>query len=285
MQSHLSFLNHILTHPKLIVISWLVFLFSLERFSKKFFVPSKINDDGIIRWYKNFIFGFINRFLLPFATLPIAIFATQHLLIYRSGFFTGFSGLCVDILILDFISYLFHILSHKVPFLWRFHEIHHLDPAFDTTTGLRIHFGELFFADIFRAIPIIILGISLKAVVIFELILIIEGLFHHSNIVIPEKVTRFLNLFTVTPDMHVVHHHAYQLDTDSNYGFIFNVWDKLFKTMNTNTRTEKWRIGLEYSRDISVFELLISPFMIKNLKIRAKEKGNNTFYSGKKNYA
>lgn len=241
-------------------------------------MPSKIKDDGIIRWIGNLFFGLTNRFMLPIATLPVVFFATNHAFFHKPVFFSGAAGVVAAVLILDFTSYLFHVISHKVPFFWRFHEIHHLDCAFDTTTGLRIHFGELLFAIFFRSIPIMIFAISLKSVVIFEFILILDGLFHHTNILIPKKINNFFGFLIVTPDMHSVHHHAYQPDTDSNYGFIFNIWDKIFKTYNVRKRSEKWRIGLEYSSDLSFVELLISPFMLQNLKDRSEKNGNNVFY-------
>lgn len=266
-------MNFILSHETYFVVVWLIAIFSLEQVKQRFFVPTKTKDGGLERWMKNGIFGLINRLLGPFLILPVVIWATTVNFWHRPEWMSGILMLMFDIMILDLASYCFHRLSHSIPFLWRFHEIHHLDSAFDTTTGLRIHFGELILQNIFRVIPIIVFAIPLKAALIFEVILIMEGLFHHSNICIPEKLEKLLSFIIITPNRHCVHHHAVIKDTDSNYGFIFVCWDKMFGSFNTVKRKSTWHIGLEYAPDLGCVELLISPFLFKKLKKRMKLKG------------
>ncbi len=266
-------MNFILSHENYFVIGWLIAMFSLEQIKQRFFVPMNIRDGGLYRWMKNGVFGAVNRLLGPILMLPIIMWVTAVDIWHRPEWMFDIPMLIVDIMILDLSSYWFHRLSHKIPFLWRFHEIHHLDSAFDTTTGLRIHFGELVLQNIFRSVPIVAFSIPLKAALIFETILIVEGLFHHSNICIPEKLESVLSYIIVTPNRHCVHHHAVVRDTDSNYGFIFFWWDKMFGSFNRAKRTNTWHIGLEYAPDLGLMELLISPFIFRKLKKRMELKG------------
>jgi len=268
-------MKFVLLHENYLIIAWLFIIFSLERIKQRFFIPTRLNDGGLNRWIKNSVFGVINRILGPIAMLPIVVWATNINLWHRSEWMNAIPVIItlIDIMILDLSSYWFHRLSHRIPFLWRFHEIHHLDSAFDTTTGLRIHFRELILQNLFRVMPIIVFSIPLKSALIFEIILIMEGLFHHSNMCIPRNLEKFLSLAIITPNRHTVHHHAIVRDTDSNYGFIFVWWDKILGSFNKTNRKRTWHIGLEYSPDLNCIELLISPFIFKKLKNRMKLRG------------
>ncbi len=277
-------MNFLLSHHNIFLIAWLGFLFFLEKINNVYF--SGYTKTEYDRWLKNGLFGVINRFTGPLVMLPIMIWATQMHFWVRPLWASGVIFLIVDILILDMTSYWFHRVSHKFPFLWRFHEIHHLDSNFDSTTGLRIHFGEIFFQNLFRIIPIIIFSISLKSVLIFELVLITEGLFHHSNIRIPKFLDKILSTVLVMPNRHCVHHHSLYTDWNSNYGFICIWWDKLFGTFNTSERKNTWHIGLGYAPDLNGVHLLTSPFIFKKLRTRMKERSYKVMRDAQeKNYA
>lgn len=213
-------MSFILSHEGYFFFAWLALIFFLEQIKQRFFVPTHIEDGGLVRWSKNAIFGMINRLLAPILMLPIVVWASTLNLWHRPEWLSGVPALIIDVVVLDLSTYWFHRFSHRVPFLWRFHEIHHLDSAFDTTTGLRIHFGELVLQNVFRAAPIIALSIPLRSALIFETILLMGGLFHHSNFCIPEKLEQFLSYFIVTPNRHCVHHHAVIKDTDSKLVFL-----------------------------------------------------------------
>jgi sterol desaturase/sphingolipid hydroxylase (fatty acid hydroxylase superfamily) len=266
-------LDFILSHENYFVLSWLLVLFSLEQFKKNFSISTKVYDRGLERWLKNSVFGILNKLLSPILLLPIILLATGIHLWERPTSMSKMIALVIDVIILDLASYCFHQLSHRIPFLWRFHEVHHLDSAFDATTGLRIHFGELLLQNIFRIIPIVAFAIPLKSVLIFEVIMIAEGLFHHSNICISEKLEKILSYVIITPNRHSVHHHALIKDTNSNYGFIFVWWDKIFGSFNSAKRESTWHIGLEYAPDLQCTALLMSPFIFKKLKNRMEMKG------------
>ncbi len=257
-------MNFVLSHAAFFLLGWFVTIFLLERVKQRFSVPTKLSDGGFYRWLKHLTFALINQLIAPIIMLPIVLWATSLHFWTRPYWMTGVVALVMNIMILDLANYWFHRISHMTPFLWRFHKIHHLDCAFDATTGLRVHFGEVLFQHVFRAIPIIALSISLKSVLIFELILFVGGIFHHSNLCMPKKLEKLLSYIIMTPHTHFVHHHAVVEDTNSNYSFTFIWWDKLFGSFNPAKRKRSWLIGLR-TPDPGCLTLLTLPFKFKNI--------------------
>ncbi|BCH27282.1 sterol desaturase family protein [Mesorhizobium sp. L-8-3] len=131
---------------------------------------------------------------------------------------------------LDFAVWLEHVVSHKVPVLWRIHRVHHADPGFDVTTGLRFHPLEILLSMVWKAAVVIALGAPVLSVLVFEVVLNGAAMFNHSNVRLRPGADRFLRRFVVTPDMHRVHHSSDPAETDTNYGFNFPFWDRLFGT-------------------------------------------------------
>ncbi len=137
----------------------------------------------------------------------------------------------VGLLLLDLIgAYLAHLIEHKVKFLWRFHLIHHSDTWIDTTSGNRHHPGESIIRFIFTTLGILIVGSPMWLVFMYQTLSVISTQFTHANIALPKKLDIFLSYFIVSPNMHKVHHHYKLPYTDSNYGNIFSVWDRIFGT-------------------------------------------------------
>jgi sterol desaturase/sphingolipid hydroxylase (fatty acid hydroxylase superfamily) len=136
----------------------------------------------------------------------------------------------VSILVLDLTVYLQHVLFHAVPALWRLHMVHHADLDFDVTTGTRFHPVEMLLSMLLKIAVLALLGAPATAVLLFEVILNATSLFNHSNVWIPLGVDRWLRLLVVTPDMHRVHHSVLAGETNSNFGFNFPWWDRLFKS-------------------------------------------------------
>ena len=137
----------------------------------------------------------------------------------------------IGLLLLDLIgAYLVHLVEHKVKFLWRFHLIHHTDTWVDTTSGNRHHPGESVIRFVFTTLGVIIVGSPMWMVFMYQTISVVSTQFTHANISIPKKLDAFLSYFIVSPNMHKVHHHYKLPYTDSNYGNIFSVWDRLFGT-------------------------------------------------------
>jgi sterol desaturase/sphingolipid hydroxylase (fatty acid hydroxylase superfamily) len=137
----------------------------------------------------------------------------------------------VGLLLLDLIgAYLVHLIEHKTKFLWRFHLIHHTDTWIDTTTANRHHPGESVLRFIFTTLGVLIVGTPMWMVFLYQSLSLVATQFNHANIALPKKIDTVLSYFIVSPDMHKVHHHYKLPYTDSNYGNIFSVWDRLFGT-------------------------------------------------------
>ncbi len=166
-------------------------------------------------------------------------------------------------LMMDLSFYWWHVANHRIPFLWRFHNVHHFDPDLDVSTGFRFHFGEVFMSAGFRIIQVAITGSSLPAFVAYELAFQANTLFHHSNVRLPLGLERLLNLILVTPRMHGIHHSQRQRQTNSNYGVVFPWWDRLHRTLGLNVPQSKIVIGVPgYSmiEDNRLINVLTAPF-------------------------
>ncbi|MCE7040790.1 sterol desaturase family protein [Dyadobacter sp. CY312] len=137
----------------------------------------------------------------------------------------------IGLLVLDLVgAWLAHWTQHKTKWLWQFHIVHHADHEVDTTTANRHHPGESLVRFIFTMAAIIIAGAPMWLIFLYQSLSVILSQFNHANIVLPEWLHKVLSLLIVTPNMHHVHHHYVQPYTDSNYGNIFSVWDRLFGT-------------------------------------------------------
>jgi len=135
----------------------------------------------------------------------------------------------VGLLLLDFIgAYLAHFTEHKIKFL-----IHHSDTWVDTTSGNRHHPGESVIRFVFTTLGVLVIGGPMWLVFMYQTLSVISTQFTHANIALPKKLDDFLSYFFVSPDMHKVHHHYVLPYTDSNYGNIFSIWDRLFGTFMT----------------------------------------------------
>jgi sterol desaturase/sphingolipid hydroxylase (fatty acid hydroxylase superfamily) len=137
----------------------------------------------------------------------------------------------IGLLLLDLIgAYLVHLVEHKTKFLWRFHLIHHTDTWIDTTTANRHHPGESVIRFVFTTLGVLIVGSPMWMVFLYQTLSVIATQFNHANISLPNKIDTLLSYFIVSPNMHKVHHHYKLPYTDSNYGNIFSIWDRIFGT-------------------------------------------------------
>ena len=145
----------------------------------------------------------------------------------------------IGLLLLDLIgAYLAHFVQHKIKFLWRFHLIHHTDTWIDTTTANRHHPGESIVRFLFTTAGVLIVGSPMWMVFLYQSLSVVASQFNHANISLPNKLDVFLSYFIVSPNMHKVHHHYVLPYTDSNYGNIFSIWDRLFGTFTTLRKEE-----------------------------------------------
>lgn len=141
------------------------------------------------------------------------------------------STIIISFLVLDFFGgWLVHMVEHKMPLLWRFHVVHHSDNNVDVTTGLRHHPVESVLRGIFFLAGVIVAGAPMYAVMIFQTLLVLSTQFTHANIKLPRWIDKPLSYVFVSPGMHKVHHHWKQPYTDSNYGAVLSIWDRLLGT-------------------------------------------------------
>lgn len=146
--------------------------------------------------------------------------------------------------LLDLTFYYWHLANHKVAFLWRFHNVHHIDPDLDVSTSFRFHFAEVAMSAGFRICQIAVLGVSPVTFAIYELAFQIGTLFHHSNVRLPLRMERFLNLVVVTPRMHGIHHSEVRRENNSNFSVVFPWWDRLHRTLRLNVPQSQIVIGI-----------------------------------------
>lgn len=145
----------------------------------------------------------------------------------------------LGLLLLDLIgAYLVHWTEHRVTWMWKFHLIHHSDTNVDTTSANRHHPGESVFRFIFTTIGVVLVGTPMWMVFMYQSLSVVLSQFNHANITLPKAVDRAISWVLVSPDMHKVHHHYVLPYTDSNFGNIFSIWDRLFGTFMTMPREE-----------------------------------------------
>jgi sterol desaturase/sphingolipid hydroxylase (fatty acid hydroxylase superfamily) len=166
-------------------------------------------------------------------------------------------------LLMDLTFYYWHRINHEIPVLWRFHNVHHVDPDLDVSTSFRFHFGEVLYSVVFRVLQVGLLGVSLITLAVFELVFQCATAFHHSNFRIPVRIERWINRVFVTPRMHGIHHSDVRNETNSNYSVIFRWWDALHRTLRLGIPQAAVRIGVPAYRDFEdnrVTSLLAAPF-------------------------
>ena len=166
-------------------------------------------------------------------------------------------------LLMDLGFYYWHLANHRVPLLWRFHNVHHIDPDLDVSTAFRFHFGEIAFSSIFTLIAVSGIGISGWTFAVYQLFFQAEVLFHHSNLRLPIHFERLLSKVIVTPRMHGIHHSQVQRENNSNFGTIFTFWDRFHRTLGLNIPQSELIVGIPgYSQaeDNKLGNALLMPF-------------------------
>lgn len=206
------------------------------------------------------------NFLLAFILLQAAEFGVKHgfgLLEWLPGM-NMYLYTILGLLLLDLIgAYLPHYLEHRIKLLWRFHLIHHTDTWIDTTSANRHHPGESVIRFVFTAFGVLIVGAPMWMVFMYQSLSVVFSQFNHANIRLPKKMDKVLSYVIVSPDMHKIHHHYKLPYTDSNYGNIFSVWDRLFGTFSYMEREsiiygiDTHMLGIENNR---LSNLLKIPF-------------------------
>ena len=165
---------------------------------------------------------------------------------------------------MDFTFYWWHCANHRIPTLWRFHNVHHTDPDMDVTTSFRFHIIEILISVGFRALQVGIIGIQPVTYIIYEFVFTCSTMFHHSNINLPIKIERLINTILVTPRMHGIHHSNVQEEANSNFSVIFRWWDYIHKSLSLNINQSEIIIGVPgyiELNDNKILRLLLLPLI------------------------
>ena len=170
----------------------------------------------------------------------------------------------VAVILMDYTLYLWHVLMHRIPFLWRFHLPHHVDLDLDASTALRFHFGELGVATGWRMLQVTLIGVSPLSLSVWQTFVLLSIVFHHSNVDLPIDVEKRLNRILVTPRMHGIHHSIVKEETNSNWSSGLTVWDWLHGTLRLNVPQDEITIGVPAFQDpkeVGLVKVLQMPFV------------------------
>jgi sterol desaturase/sphingolipid hydroxylase (fatty acid hydroxylase superfamily) len=146
--------------------------------------------------------------------------------------------------LIDLTFYWWHRANHRVPVLWRFHNVHHVDLDLDVSTALRFHVGEVALSAAFRVAQVVAIAPSLAAFWVYEACFEAGTLFHHSNLRLPLGLERRLARLLVTPRMHGIHHSQVEREASSNYSVVLSCWDRLHRTLRLNVPQRAIEVGV-----------------------------------------
>lgn len=179
--------------------------------------------------------------------------------------------------LLDYTLYIWHVLTHRVPLLWRLHRPHHVDLDLDTSTALRFHFGEILLSVPWRAAQVVCLGVSQHALSVWQKATLLGIMFHHSNLRLPFTVERWLCHLVVTPRMHGIHHSMVPEETNSNWSSgVLSLWDRWHGTLRLNIPQEAITIGIPAYRqpdEVTLGKTLAMPFAAQRPTWQLPENG------------
>jgi sterol desaturase/sphingolipid hydroxylase (fatty acid hydroxylase superfamily) len=167
------------------------------------------------------------------------------------------------LVLMDYTFYLWHVLMHRIPFLWRFHLVHHVDLDLDASTALRFHFTEMLASVPWRAGQVLLIGLTPFTFSVWQCIFLVSILFHHSNIELPIRWERLLNKLIVTPRMHGIHHSIVERETNSNWSSGLTVWDWLHGTLRLNVPQPEVTVGVpafQATETVTLPRVLAMPF-------------------------
>lgn len=210
------------------------------------------------------------RAIFPAAAVGMAVLASEQ----RWGFFHYWQApywlaVIACVIALDLVIYLQHVMFHAIPIFWRVHRVHHVDLDIDVTTGVRFHPIEIFLSLLIKFAAITLLGAPILAVILFQVTLNATSMFNHGNVYMPLWLDKIVRWIIVSPDMHRVHHSVLPNETNSNFGFNFPWWDRLFGTYRAQPKAGHldMTIGINNIRDerlcAKLIGMLALPFTTK----------------------
>ena len=249
-----------------VLLFWGVLLFFLSLELLLPYRPGSVSK--VKRWINNLALTLFNSILLNLIFSAAIVFTATYVQTHEMGVLNmvqapGWLKIIVTVAFMDFMLYVWHLLNHEMPLLWRFHRVHHCDLNMDVSTATRFHIGELAISAVIKISLIFFLGASPMGVLIFESALVLCAQFHHSSLRVPKSFETLWWVLFVPPSMHRIHHSVKIKERNSNYGTIFSLWDRILGTLLTSVDQVKIRIGVgAYQKPdkLNFHQLLVMPF-------------------------
>ena len=240
--------------------------------------------ERVWRWPTNILLTVVNIVvmgMIPVSVIAAADFAhEQRIGLANVVELPPIAAFAIGFLGRGFLSWGTHLLNHKVPFLWAIHRVHHVDTKLDVSTTVRFHPLEFVFTTPLTLAGVVALGAPAISLLIYELMDAAITVFSHANVRLPWWIDRPLSLFIVTPDVHRVHHTSHQPETDSNYGAVLTIWDRLLgtyrrKSADALATQETGLSEVQDSRSRNPLWLLILPFIALKVRGHKYAKGQS----------
>jgi sterol desaturase/sphingolipid hydroxylase (fatty acid hydroxylase superfamily) len=258
-------------HPSAFILltgAVIVVVFSVLLLCERLRPLRRTVEGKLRRVLRNLTTGGIALAVATLLQTPLLVPISRWMLAHRIGLLNlvelpAALNVAAAVVLLDYTLWIWHWATHRVPFLWRFHLVHHVDRDLDASTALRFHFGEHALSVIYRAAQIVVIGASPLAVWVWQVVLFASILFHHANVELPVAWERRLVRVFVTPRMHGIHHSDYRNETDSNWSSLFSWWDYLHGTLLLSVPQQDVRIGVpayERAEDVTLGRILAMPF-------------------------
>jgi sterol desaturase/sphingolipid hydroxylase (fatty acid hydroxylase superfamily) len=228
----------------------------------------KSSVSKIGRWANNLGLTFFNTLLLQIVFAGAIVKTSLYVSSNELGVMNlvaapGWVEVLLTVAFLDFMLYVWHLLNHEMPFLWRFHRVHHSDVNMDVSTATRFHVGELALSAVIKISLVFFLGATLQVVLLFESLLVLCAQFHHSSVRVPDWFENVFWILFVPPSMHRIHHSVVIKERNSNYGTIFSIWDRVLGTLISQVDQRRIRIGVgayQKPQELGFFRLMVMPF-------------------------
>ena len=206
------------------------------------------------RTVRNLVLGALSMAVVSTVEKPLVQHLAQRAAVRRQGLVQRIPGPAwlqdaVAFLAMDYTIYLWHVLTHKVPALWRLHLVHHVDLDMDASTALRFHAADMLVSVPWRAAQVALVGASPRALRLWQAFFFASVLFHHSNLRLPPNWDQRLARVLTTPGMHGIHHSTVRSETDSNWSSGLSLWDHLHSTFRSDVVLEEIEIGVPGYRD------------------------------------
>lgn len=197
-------------------------------------------------------------------TLPLSRYVarTRAGLVPRLGL-PSWAELSLSVILMDYTLYIWHVLTHRVPLLWRFHRVHHADLDMDASTAIRFHLGEFVLGIPYRAAQIGFIGVSPGALTVWQRLTLAEIMFHHSNLRLPHAIEQTISWFVITPRLHGIHHSVQPDERDTNWSSVLTLWDWLHGTLRRDVPQRRIAVGVAGLRSpaaVTLPKLLTLPF-------------------------